>query len=254
MLKILETRIDALLGITVAAAVLLAGGVTRAAAEVTLTPHTAEYRVKISVLGGRLRTHLETTPDGYIATHDIQATGMSRLLAGGRISETSEFSHTADGIRPVQFRSDDTLTREKTRAQIAFDWDTEQASGTVNDEDVLYALDTLAYDRVSIQYELMLDMLNGGPSEHYLLFDIDELKTVFVENIGTKTVKVPAGEFEAVGLRHQTEGSKRSTTMWCVPELDYLPVIIQQHRKGKLRMSAELSRYSPQTGSLPSAE
>jgi len=40
-------------------------------------------------------------------------------------------------------------------------------------------------------------------------------------------------------------GSKRITTMWCVEALDYLPVIIEQHRKGKLKMRAVLSSYSP---------
>jgi hypothetical protein len=35
--------------------------------------------------------------------------------------------------------------------------------------------------------------------------------------------------------------------MWCVAELDYLPVIIEQHRKGKLRMRAVLSNYAPLT-------
>jgi hypothetical protein len=77
------------------------------------------------------------------------------------------------------------------------------------------------------------------------LFDVDELKTIEVRKIGTRTVKVPAGEYEAIGLEHQAVGSKRITTMWCVPELDYLPVIIEQHRKGDLKMRAVLTSYSP---------
>ena len=45
----------------------------------TLTPHTAEYKVKISVLGGKLRTQFQTTESGYFAESVIQATGMSRI-------------------------------------------------------------------------------------------------------------------------------------------------------------------------------
>jgi hypothetical protein len=106
-------------------------------------------------------------------------------------------------------------------------------------------MDDLAYDRVSIQYELMSDMMNSGHSSTYVLFDVDELKTVEVRTIGTRTVKVPAGEYEAIGLEHQAVGSKRITTMWCVQALDYLPVIIEQHRKGDLKMRAVLTSYSP---------
>lgn len=215
--------------------------------ETLLTPHQAQYKVKISVLGGQLNTRLEITEGGYIATHVIKATGLSRMFSRGQINETSQFSSTPDGIRPVIYRSDDTLTRNKTKASIQFDWDAGEASGTVNDETIRSAMADLAYDRVSIQYELMFDLMNGGPSEQYILFDVDELKTVNVRNIGRRTVKVPAGNFEAIGVQHQVIGSKRITTMWCVEDLDFLPVIIEQHRKGKLKMRAVLSSYEPLT-------
>jgi len=37
------------------------------------------------------------------------------------------------------------------------------------------------------------------------------------------------------------------TTLWCVEELGYVPVLIEQHRKGKLRMRAELQTYTALT-------
>jgi hypothetical protein len=91
----------------------------------------------------------------------------------------------------------------------------------------------------------MYDLLNGEPNKQYTLFDVDGLKTINVRNIGRKTVKVRAGQFEAVGIEHQAENSKRVTTLWCVEELGYLPVIIEQHRLGKLRMRATLESYTP---------
>jgi len=214
-------------------------------AESALAPHEAEYKVKISVLGGQLNTQLEATDNGYIATHTIKPTGMSRMLASGHIKESSYFDRVSDGVRPVTFESDDTLTRDKIQANIRFDWDTNEASGIVNNEQFQSEIGEFAFDRVSIQYELMSDLLNDNPSAEYVLFDIDELKTVQVRNIGSRTVTVPAGEYEAIGVQHQVIGSKRITTMWCVEELDYLPVIIEQHRKGKLKMRAVLSNYKP---------
>lgn len=215
-------------------------------AETRLAPHEAEYEVKISVLGGRLDTRLAVTDDGYVATHRVQATGMSRLLAAGQIEETAYFARMPDGIRPVTFVANDTLTRDKTQASVKFNWESHEATGIVNDKVFHASMKELAFDPVSIQYELMSDLLNDNPSSEYILFDIDELKTVEVRNIGRKTVTVPAGEYEAVGVQHQTVGSKRIITMWCAAELDYLPVIIEQHRKGKLKMRAVLSNYSPQ--------
>ena len=216
------------------------------AAETTaLQPHTAEYKVKISVLGGQLKTELKETSDGYVATHVVRATGMSRMLSGGLISDRSEFDAAEDGVRPTRFLSRDTLSRDKTNAAINFDWESGEARGTVNGEETAATMEDLAHDRVSIQYELMFDLINGEPSAQYLLYDVDEIKTVNVRRIGSRKVKVPAGEFTAVGIQHQAVNSKRITTMWCVKELDYLPVIIEQHRKGKLKLRATLKNYKP---------
>jgi len=87
--------------------------------------------------------------------------------------------------------------------------------------------------------------LNGVGEAQYTMFEIDRLRNVHVRNIGTKTVKVPAGEYIAVGIQHQSEGSKRVTTLWCAEELGYLPVIIEQHRQGTLKVRATLSTYEP---------
>lgn len=217
-----------------------------AAAQPALTPHTATYKVKISVLGGRLTTELREIEGGYSAVHEIRATGMSRMFARGSIRETSEFDATESGMRPRNYISVDTLTRDKTHAAIHFDWDAGEARGSVNGENVVSAMTALAHDRVSIQYELMQDLLQGSPGDEYTMFEVDRLRPVNVRDAGRKTVKVPAGEFDVVGVSHQAEGSKRVTTMWCAEELGYLPVIIEQHRKGKLRVRATLTGYEPQ--------
>lgn len=209
-----------------------------------LVPHTAEYKVRISVVSGQLNTELARTESGYVARHVIFPTGMSRLLARGEISETSEFEMGEAGLFPVAYRSIDALSKDKDSTDIRFDWASRQVRGTVNDQEFSAALDDLAHDRVSIQYELMLDLLNGGAGTRYRLFDVDEQKTLNVRSIGSKTVTVPAGQFMAVGIQHQAENSSRVTTLWCVEELGFLPVIIEQHRDGKLRVRATLRRYT----------
>ena len=212
----------------------------------TLAPHTARYKVKVSVVGGELTTELRATADGqYVATHEIRPTGLSRILARGSIRETSEFVAAPDGIRPDKYRSVDSLSSDPEDVDIVFDWEAGEARGTVNGTFVVSVMDGMAHDRVSIQYELMQDLINGEPHTEYVLFDVDRLKSVTVSNVGTRTIKTPAGTFEAVGIQHQTTRSKRATTLWCVEELDFLPVMIEQYKKGKLRARAELVEYKP---------
>ena len=213
-------------------------------AEPLLTPHKAEYKVKISIISGRLNTELRRTENGYIANHVVRPTGIARIITRGTMDVTSEFNIQPGGLKPVRFQSVDTI-RDEPDVDLRFDWSTNEAIGTVGTENVRLQLDGIAYDSISIQYELMHDLLKGDPSDQYTLFDVDRMQVANVSNIGEKTVETKAGKYLAVGIRHQKEGSDRTTTLWCVKELDYLPVIIEQHRDGKVNFRAKLVTYTP---------
>ncbi len=212
-----------------------------------LTPHVAEYEVRISVLGGKLQTQFEKTEHGYFAESVIEATGMSRIFAGGSIREKSWFSEREGNILPIQYRSADTISKEHDIVDLDFNWNAREVTGLINGDDFQASLDGEVHDRVSLQYGLMYDLMNGGERDRYFLQDAEELKHLSISNVGTKSVTVPFGKFDAVGIQHQREGSSRVTTLWCVEELGYLPVIIEQHRKGKLRLRAVLTKYLPIT-------
>ena len=221
------------------------GNVSASTAMHALTPHTAEYRIKISVLGGKLRTRLQATDDGYFAESAIEPTGMSRIVARGSIRENSRFVGTDEGLRPREFQSADSLSKGGETVDFDFDWASGEISGTINGEDFATTVDGIVHDRVSLQYGLMHDLMNGVERTEYSLQDAEKFKPLTIRNIGTKQVKVPYGTFEAIGIQHQAEGSSRVTTLWVVESLNYLPVIIEQHRKGKLRVRARLTAYQP---------
>lgn len=212
-----------------------------------LVPHTAEYKVRISVVSGSLNTELRKTAQGYLAHHVIEPTGMSRILSRGAMDVTSEFSREGGGIKPERYRAVDTI-RDDPAVDLGFDWNTNSASGTVGDESIVLHLDGLSYDNVSIQYALMNDLMNGNVADKYVLFDVDKMRIANVRDAGSKEIKTKAGTFTAIGIQHQSEGSSRVTTLWCVEELGYLPVVIEQHRKGKLNFRATLVSYTPTGG------
>lgn len=215
-----------------------------------LTPYRATYDVSISVLGGKLTTDVTETGPGFMATSVIEPTGMSRVVARGSIHESSYFIADEDGVRPAQYRSVDTLSSDDQIVNLDFDWRNDVVTGKVNDAEFRSDLEGNVQDRVSLQYELMLDLLQGQASSEYSLLDGDELKLLEVRNIGTKEVKVPYGEFTVTGIQHNKKDSSRVTTLWCAEELGYLPVIVEQHRDGKLGVRAVLRRYEPKEGAV----
>ena len=227
--------------ITALIVLLFAGQVS---AETALTPHTAQYKVRISVVSGQLNTELRKTADGYVANHVIKPTGISRIITSGTMDVTSTFASGVDGVQPIRFQSVDSI-RKDPDVDLTFDWTTNEVSGTVGEENVLLQLEGIAHDSVSIQYELMHDLLNGGPDKQYVLFDVDKMRIANVSIAGEKQIKTKAGTFTVIGIQHQKVGSSRITTLWCAEELDYLPVTIEQHRKGKLKFRATLVKYAP---------
>lgn len=211
-----------------------------------LSPHTAVYKVKISAISGRLSTSLTRTDSGYVANHVIKPTGFSRMITRGTMNVTSEFRTHQDALEPLRFQSVDTI-RKDPDVDVEFDWANNVVTGTVGQEPFAQALSGLSYDSVSIQYALMRDLQRGAPDESYALFDVEKMRMANVRNVGSKTVKTKAGTYTAIGIQHQKVGSSRTMTMWCVEELGYLPVVIEQHRKGKLKFRASLVNYAPIT-------
>ena len=216
--------------------------VASAAGAGELTPHRAEYKVKISIVSGQLNTELRAIDSGFVATHAVKAVGLSRIFTNGTMRVSSEFTAEDDGVKPVSFHEVDTI-RDDPEVQLSFDWTTDIASGTVGGEEIAIQLDGVSHDNVSVQYALMHDLLNGGTKQSYTIFDIDKMRVAQVRNIGTKKVKTKAGNYDVVGIQHQKEGSSRVTTLWCAPELGYLPVVVEQHRKKKLNFRATLTKY-----------
>lgn len=213
--------------------------------EDSLTPHRAEYAVEISILNGKLTTVVTEVGAGFMANSVIEPVGFSKIVAHGAIQESSYFLTDAKGVRPEQYRSIDTLSTENQYVNFDFNWREHTVEGTVNEEPVRFDLDGRVHDRVSIQYQLMLDLKNGGASDEYSMLDGDELKFLDVSTVGSREVEVPYGDFQVIGIRHSKKDSSRITTLWCAKVLDYLPVIIEQHRDGKLQVRAVLTEYEP---------
>lgn len=216
-----------------------------ASAERALTPHIAEYKIKVSVLSGKLHTEVKQTDNGYSANSVLRAAGIASWFVRGDVTESSEFSIVEDGVRPLKYHSVDKISKEDKFMDFEFDWEKNLVTGKIDNEDFALELQERAHDRVSLQYELMLDLLNDSRIVEYSLLDDDEVKPLYVKYVGMEEVKVPYGKFNAIKIQHRKENSNRVTTLWCAEELDYLPVKIEQHRDDKLAVRAVLNKYTP---------
>ena len=226
-----------------------------------LTPHEAEYNVKISGIGGVLTTRLALDSDGrYNATHTVRPTGLARLIAGrGRIAEQSLFHVESGALVPHRYQSNDQLSREKGTIDLTFDVKAQRLEGVVSLDDaaeaaVDEAMTDPLFDRVSFQYQLMLDLLieakgsdasSSTAQDTYVIFDADGNKTLEITRIGERMIRFRGDTLSALGVRQQSPGSSRKTELWLAPALDFAPTLIEQYRKEKLKLRAVLRDYAP---------
>jgi hypothetical protein len=67
-----------------------------------------------------------------------------------------------------------------------------------------------------------------------VLADEDSLNTYEFAAQDDAQIETAIGTFTAQRLRQQRQGSSRHTILWLVPELRYLPVLIEQYRDGEV--------------------
>ena len=218
-----------------------AGGA--AARDTDLRPYVAEYQIKASILRGTLRTEVAATNPGWRAMSSIRAEHGVGKFAREAITEQADF-HVENGrVVPMRYSSSDPLSNRPKELDFAFDHDAGTVSGTVNEVEYVHDLGDGLYDRVTIQVQLALDMSNGGPQPNYRLMNGKRIKDLPVSRIAGKTISTPIGEFETVGIENVDTRKERRTVLWCAEELGYLPVAIEQYRKGRLQASAILQSY-----------
>lgn len=222
---------------------LMFGAGTASVADVALVPHHTVYDIEISVLGGRLETKLQFDGNLFTAESNIRPTGLASIFKHGNINEWSQFDVQENAIRSLDYRSDDSLASKEKHITLEFNWLENRVGGLINGSTYEAELEEQLVDRSTLQYALMYDLLNDRLRSEYVLQDGEKRKVLTVSNRGKRVIKVPFGTFEAVGIQHKAGNSRRETTLWCAEALGYLPIVIEQHRKGKLRGRVVLKKF-----------
>ena len=208
-----------------------------------LTPFEAKYKVRIKGLSGKMSMALRTSDEGFVAASTIKPRGIASVFARGRLDETSHFRVNDERVVPLDYQMRDTIARNDKSATMQFDWEAGTAAGENEDGPFEHPIDMATYDRASIQYALMLDLLNGRSATHYTMLDGDRRKALNITHLGDSVVDTPHGKFTVRGVQHQTDGSSRKTILYCAPALGFLPVRIEQYKNDKLQIQADLSEH-----------
>ena len=225
-------------------AALVAGAVaTPAAAQDVrpedMRPFSVTYAVGNNlVTAGDATLELARAGDGWRYSLSTEPSGIFRLTGKGRIEETALIDTAPDGdllaLRPstYTYRQDDEARRS---VDATFDWEAGTLDWLRRGELDSMTLDRPILDRLSVTLAVMSALRRGETEVRVQVFDNGRIKDVIFEDEGGETLETSMGEIETRRvLRSNLDGSTRTTITWFAPSLDYMPVKIEQLKRGEL--------------------
>jgi len=198
-----------------------------------------DFEARYGILRGDIRLDLKTTDEAGIYHYEIvtQARGLAKLARAGTGSESSLFKYSEHGFQPVQYIREDGTDDVDNDSDIRFDWSENIAHSVYEGEpkDIPIApgmLDRLAADIIVIN-ELRAGRTPGG----YDIVDRNSVRRYEFTKLGDEEMEVPAGTFDTVKYRRQRPDSTRSTLIWYAKDHNYLPVRIEQQKRGETKIT-----------------
>lgn len=210
------------------------------AADTSVPTYTASYRGSYKgrhLANADFSVRYDAAKDLYTFESRTEPRGLLKLLRPGAAVERSDFVLRDGEIQPREYWFDPGGRNDEDDLHIVFDWDAgiariEKQSGATE-----LGIMPGVLDRGSMQVAVMRDMGNGGPVGPYVLIDEDSLSTYVYADEGREDVETGLGDLSTLRYMQTREGSSRSLVVFAAPKLKFLPVLIEQQRRGETETS-----------------
>lgn len=217
-------RLRALLGLLILACAAAAFG----ADTPPLPLFHAEYNLKRNgVILGKSERSLAVNRDGnYVYSSNTYATGLIAWFVKDKIREHSVWRLEDQHLRPLEYvysREGGSKTRQ---VKLAFDWQHNSVVNTIDGDPWRMEIPAGVQDKLVYQLSIMYDLLKGRKNLEYQIADGGKLKDYAFEIQGEEVLNTAMGKIKTI--RIQRVGDRRDTTVWCAPQLSYLPVRLEQ--------------------------
>jgi len=215
-----------------------------AADDAIMQPFEVEYDVGNNLItAGSAKLSLKEIGDEWIYSLSTQPSGIFKLTGRGTIQELSvlEYSDKQLLTKRYSYRQDNEAKRS---IDAWFDWEKNEVTYRKRGEEIVKQINDPILDRLSATLSIRAQLRAGFDEALLQVFDGGDIKTVVFENEGTETLNTRLGRQEAIRVKsYSRDGSgKRMTTTWFATEMNYIPVVIEQHKQGKLVARLTISK------------
>ena len=207
-----------------------------------LAPFEIDYEVSSSgIVGIEMKRRLVQLDNG-----EYRFESMSHTLrplswfVKDRISEISRWQFHEQRLRPLHYQYIRKGGNRDKHSELEFDWQQAMVSDRQRQPVWSHAIEPQTTDELLYQLQLMMDLQAGMKSFNYIVANDGKIRHYEYIRLGTETIDLPLGRYETVKLQRDT--GKRTTTIWCAPALDYMPVRIDLKEKDGSLVRTEATR------------
>ncbi len=202
-----------------------------------ITPFEIEYEVGNNLISaGSATLSLSLQNDEWIYSLTTKPSGIFKLTGKGKIQEVSVINVTdEESLQPSRYtyRQDEEAKRS---VDAWFNWDDNELKYKKRGEEVVEEIRDPIMDRLSVTLAIMELLREGFTRAELQVFDNGRVKTVVFDNEGTETMSTKLGRVDVVRVRsyNKEPSPSRETITWFAKDFDFVPVRIEQHKRGKL--------------------
>lgn len=205
-----------------------------------LSPFEVTYDVGNNLISaGSATLNLSRNGDEWVYSLKTTPTGVFKLTGKGKIQETSIFSlsQSTNSLQMQPQRYSYRQDEESRRSVDAwFNWDNNSLTYKRRGQEFTEDFSDPVLDRLSVTLQVMNALKTSGFQEAELrVFDNGNVKTMLFSNEGIEDVQSQMGPIKTIKVKsNSVTGGTRHTLTWFAPELDYVPIRIEQYKRNKL--------------------
>lgn len=229
---------------------LLTGFIVPVVSHAQELPHefTANYALEMhGAVLARATYKLEHTDNGVSMTQSTRPSGLVALLRDDKIDVRSDMIVTNGQLLLVNYDYTHTGDEKDRNVSVKINWQPNhkqelvgKATGMYEGRKVDIVIDQPVWDPLSIQVPVMTEAGKKIHPHKYGLFIKGEFKYYLFESHGSEVVKLNGTQISAIKVSGRETERNRAIYMWMAPELNNIPVKIEQWKNDDLKSTVLL--------------
>ncbi len=168
----------------------------------------------------------------YVIKSVARPVGLAAWILKASSEERSQWRLEKGRVIPIRYFYQESGEGRDYGIDLLYDWEQGVAIDRKNHK--RWELPTDAQDQTSIQFAIMEALRQGKTQFRFSLLDGKRIKPHHYKVMGRKKLDTALGVLEVVEVKEVREPGRRHSVFWCAPRFAYLPMRIEQRKKGSI--------------------